>query len=168
MDNTYDAVPEEGYTVSEAAKILDITPGALRKRIRRGTIPASKVDGEWRILIQDEATHSNVEDSGAGQGVSQDVALDVARQQLETFRDAFVMPLVDRIGELEREQGVLTERTRQLEVRNQQLLEEIEELKKPVEVIEMPATAEPEPADEPEPEIEPERKRSWWDRLLGA
>jgi len=33
----------------EAAALLGMTPDALRKKLQRGTIPGTKVDGEWRV-----------------------------------------------------------------------------------------------------------------------
>lgn len=38
------------YTPEEAAKMLHITPDAVRRRIYRKTLPAAKLGGRWVIL----------------------------------------------------------------------------------------------------------------------
>lgn len=142
-----DATIDEGVSVAEAAKILNISKNAVRKRVQRKSIPATKVDGEWRILI--DQMDVEVEDDapqGHDTASTHDVALDVARQNLETFRDAFVMPLVERIGELEHDNG-------RLEAENEFLRRRIEEL-------------------ESEPDVEDESEHTpgaspWWRRWLG-
>jgi len=40
-------------TVAEAAEILDITENAVRKRIHRNSLPATKEGRDWRIRIAD-------------------------------------------------------------------------------------------------------------------
>lgn len=40
-----------GLSVAEAADRLGISRVALRKRLRRGTLQAYKVDGEWRVVL---------------------------------------------------------------------------------------------------------------------
>ena len=39
--------------IHEAAKVLDVSPEALRKRITRGTIKAVKKGGHWYVQIED-------------------------------------------------------------------------------------------------------------------
>ena len=41
--------PVDGLTVAEAARQLGITASALRKRLRRGTLPAFKVGEQWYL-----------------------------------------------------------------------------------------------------------------------
>ena len=39
--------------ISTAAALMGITLNAVRKRIQRGTLQATKQDGEWYVTIQD-------------------------------------------------------------------------------------------------------------------
>ena len=39
--------------VGQAASRLGISPDGVRKRIRRGSLKAHKVDGEWRVVLPD-------------------------------------------------------------------------------------------------------------------
>lgn len=147
----------EGYSVSEVAEILGISKNAVRKRVQRESLPATKVEGEWRIFLQDEATGTTKRDSDTGQGIGQDipqdVAIDIARQQLETFRDAFVLPLVDRIGKLEHDNG-------QLEVENRHLNDEVGELRQRISELEAPPSEDFEDSEEATELV-------WWRRWLG-
>ena len=42
---------DAGLSVGEAARTLGISVPAVRKRIRRGTLRAYKVDGRWRVIV---------------------------------------------------------------------------------------------------------------------
>ena len=42
-------VPADGLTVAEAARQLGISTAALRKRIKRGSLPALKVGEQWYL-----------------------------------------------------------------------------------------------------------------------
>jgi len=42
-----------GLTINQAARVLDISESAIRQRIKRGTIPAKKVNGIWRVEVED-------------------------------------------------------------------------------------------------------------------
>src|SRR5215203_6925436 len=44
-------VDREAYTLSEAARILDTTEGALRQRVRRGTLESYKEEGRVYVYI---------------------------------------------------------------------------------------------------------------------
>ncbi len=48
LDAGQDA-PEDGVSVGEAARVLGISTAAVRKRIRRGTLPAMKVGEQWYV-----------------------------------------------------------------------------------------------------------------------
>ncbi|MDP9471110.1 MAG: hypothetical protein M3Q71_10670 [Chloroflexota bacterium] len=116
--------PRGGVPLHEAAELLGVTVELLRKRAQRKTVPAYKVDGRWYVVLdglqdaQDTTSPGPVRDRTGSPG--QDV-LDnppplpstvspAARSQLEAIRDEWLRPLVDRIGELEREAGQLQER----------------------------------------------------------
>ncbi len=113
--------PRGGVPLHEAAELLGVTVELLRKRAQRKTVPAYKVDGRWYVVldglrdVQDTTSSWPVRDRTGSPG--QDVqdsppprpstVSPAARSQLEAIRDEWLRPLVDRIGELEREAGRL-------------------------------------------------------------
>jgi len=118
----YDATGrDEIMTVADAADVLGISPGAVRKRLERGQLSAQKVGSTWRVLLNAPVTaEATRRDTTARQGQTRhhDTTGDdhatastaistAARSQLEAIRDEWLVPLVDRIGELEREAGQL-------------------------------------------------------------
>jgi hypothetical protein len=48
--------PGDGLTVAAAAYALATSKEAIRQRIRRGTLQATKVAGEWRIFLEEQST----------------------------------------------------------------------------------------------------------------
>jgi len=98
-------------TVPEAADLLGVTQSAVRKRIRRGTIPWDK-DEEGRIFVYVDPSEvgpgtgeDTSRDTAAGQ--SRDELLEVYREQVDFLRrelerkDTIIMSLTQRIPELE-------------------------------------------------------------------
>lgn len=146
----------DGLTISEAAKVLDISPGAVRKRIRRGTLPATKSEGQWYVLI-DRDTAS---DAGLDAGEDDDLALDVARSQMEVFRDSFVTPLVEKIAELEHSRGSLESDNRHLREERERIEEEA---KRELDRLRQELEAKQEEIQR----INEERHKSFWERLFG-
>lgn len=72
--------------IAEAARRLDTTPEAIRKRIRRGTLPAGKQDGRWWVLVDasrtnDEPGRTPGRTDGTVDGV-QDAGQDASRTEL--------------------------------------------------------------------------------------
>src|SRR3712207_6246377 len=47
---------DDGLTVAVAAQVLVTSKEAIRQRIRRGPLRATKADGEWRISLDHEST----------------------------------------------------------------------------------------------------------------
>ena len=68
-----------GYPIAEAARRLGLTPGAVRKRIRRGTLLAYKgLDGQWHVPVpQDNPRDTPAGDDG--QAPAYDAAQDAAQ-----------------------------------------------------------------------------------------
>jgi len=54
LDNRPDFVD-----IHDAAKVLEVSVDALRKRIARGTIEAAKENGHWRVDLTDNHLHSD-------------------------------------------------------------------------------------------------------------
>jgi hypothetical protein len=160
---------DEALSVNETAARLGVSPDAVRKRIRRGSLPAHKRDGVWYVRLVN-VSETRQADRGL---VVQDTARDAALAFLERERDQLLrendrlLALVEdqqaTIAELARKVGAPTEGT-EAEVRA--LREQIgaalgggytppagQQPIEPTETRQMPATA-------------PVR-RSWWQRLLG-
>ncbi len=85
----YDATGHDRImTVADAAEVLGVTAGTVRKRIRRGQLAGQKVRGQWRVSL-------NATD------------LREATPREDGLRHHDTTPAVDRLGELEREVGRL-------------------------------------------------------------
>ncbi len=191
--------PRGGVPLHEAAELLGVTVELLRKRAQRNTVPAYKVDGRWYVVLDgtpsglDAAPLGPVQDrtGSPGQDESQrdpPAVSPAARSQLEAIRDEWLRPLVDRIGELEREAGRLqaerdalaaqvADDRRMADQLVNVLQAEVERLKASTEPIEPEASESPllrepsapigPPAWRATGTTEPRRKpwwRQWWER----
>ena len=83
-------VRDEGLDVAIAAAMLGITPTALRKRIRRGSVTAWKVDGEWRVRLPagEPAGEPSGQDAGypVGHPAGSPPVPDAARELIATLQ----------------------------------------------------------------------------------
>ncbi len=117
-----------GLSVGDAAAHLGISANAVRHKIRRGTLTAYKVNGEWRVTVDDPTRPTprhTPEDTPRHMPPDSpaDSVIVSARHQVEVLRDSLVAPLValtERqqtiIAQLERERGRLeTERNQALQ-----------------------------------------------------
>src|SRR5215210_4291472 len=58
-DQTHDSREGEGTTVAEAARLLSITEGAVRKRVERGKLAAEHTtDGRLVVYLDATTTHT--------------------------------------------------------------------------------------------------------------
>jgi excisionase family DNA binding protein len=92
----------KGWTVSEAAKVLGISPEAVRKRIARGTLEAKKLDGEtWTVYLDDvptDRTTDQTEDESHFWKLINDQKQEIERLRQELEREkARVDMLIERI-----------------------------------------------------------------------
>ena len=149
-------------TVSDAASLLGITEGAVRKRIARGTLSAERVGGRVWVFIP-PLTHGQDTGEPAGQD-----------------NPELVEELRSRISYLERQIEEELEARRRADTLLARLMDRVPEL-------EAPQDARQEDAGEPsaaqgedtrqdagqdagspqEPSSQPERS-SWWRRFFGA
>jgi len=164
-------------TVADAAQLLGISPGAVRKRIERGQLAGRKVSGQWRVTVgatdateydATDATRPDTTQRNATAGLPPPVAVsDAARAQLAAIRDEWVAPLVDRIGALERENGRLEAERDQAARERDDLRAEIERVRTVPPVSEAPTAppAAPGGADASKPG-HGSRWRRWLRRLV--
>ncbi len=180
-DTTRHDTTEMVASVSEAARLLGISEGAVRKRIERGQLRAAKFKNQWQITIgtddlaetalrdatrRDETGHDTTDTTDATRQDETDrtssTVAPAAVAQLEAIRDQWLQPLVDRIGALEREAG-------RLQAERDAALAEVERLKA---AHDAPVAA-PEPQHGAQPvETAPDTSlswwASWWRRLIGG
>jgi hypothetical protein len=144
-------------TVAQAAAALDITEGAVRSRIKRGTLPTLKEGGTVYVVLggTSEATHTPHADEPSDQSELVESLQDqitYLRQQLAAERDAN------------------SENRRLLAA----ALERIPAIEAPQEAAESTESAEPQsdrgttPEEQQEPTSRPQEERSWWRRMFGG
>ncbi len=169
-------VPEANHrlTVGQAAERLGLTKGAVRSRIKRGTLPTAKEAGRVYVVLGGGTSSANHEpDTGVPSGEPSDQSdlVDSLQDQL-----AFLRAELERRGEeAERYQRIVAG----LAQTNAHLSERVRELE-----------AAPEPRDEPKPvredtggvedrgeraesqenpqEPEGTARRPWWIRWFGG
>lgn len=72
----------KGYTVAEAAELLDISREAVRKRIARGTLEANKnLDKTWNVYLTKDDLPQEPQPAVADKG--QDSLVKVLRERIE-------------------------------------------------------------------------------------
>ena len=151
---------ETRVSIRDAARILDISEGAIRKRIKRGTLRTEKgSDGRVYVFVEEgEARGARGTDAGIPEGADALISemrerIDDLRGQLEAEREAnrenrrIIAALTSRIPELESgtSSGTPSEASGSTET------VETEESRGPVGVSPQEATGRP-----------------WWRRLFGS
>jgi len=137
--------------IGTAAIRMGVTTEAVRKRISRGTIPATKQDGRWYIVqdgIQDTGQDASSA-SGVGRPVQDTVRYtgqDVQDNRPDG-RDVLVVEMQDRIYSLQE----------QLRVMNQALSSRDSQITELVTVVRQTQAMLPPPTTE---------RKSWWRRFL--
>jgi len=102
MDNGQDKVD-----IGTAAIRMGITTEAIRKRIGRGTIPATKQDGRWHIVL--DGVQDAVQDASSTSGVgrpAQDTGPDVQDDRPDD-KDRLIQILTTELDARRREIGEL-------------------------------------------------------------
>jgi hypothetical protein len=143
-------------TVEEAAQLLDIEKGSVKKRIQRGKLRSEK-DATGTLYVYVDRSET-VQDESAGQS--------------QTDRDELVAEL-RRTNELLRE--VITTRDEEIRRRDviiSQLTERIPAIEAPRDEPEVPETVEEEPeraeSRSGPPGAQEDVQRPWWRRLIGG
>jgi hypothetical protein len=149
--------------VVRAAKLLGITEGAVRQRIKRGTLPIEKTqDGSVYVLLNASHDRTNTDNTRTNSDNDGDNTTDLRLtvERLDSEVAFLRSELVTRNEELRRKDHIIAA-----------LTERIPELEAPRERRESDLTATESdessamPQNEQEPKSEPER-RSWWRRLF--
>jgi hypothetical protein len=140
----------ERLTVAQAAVRLGITEGAVRSRIKRGTLPTSKEGGNVFVLLGDSTSQAN-QSPNAG---------------VPTAQSELVEALRDQIQDLRRERDEWREQARVVDRLLSAAMERIPQLEAPSEPRESPETVEEEPERaEPRsdaPSAQEGVQRPWW------
>ena len=144
------------YTITEAARRLGISREALRLRVRRGRVMASKSGGQWYVhLPAEEADTDPVMPPDQTPDNDQRAIVTVLREDLEHAREEITrlwVALEVRDRELERKDAIIM------------ALAQRPALPSPADQPEPPATM---PAEAPESAVAPSRPKGWLRRLLG-
>lgn len=163
------------YVAIKVASEASGVPGrTLRHWVVRGKVAAInghagklvRLDDVMRLAamvgkIDGNATTEDGKDGKIAGYIATDLATGVAtspRTQLTAVMDEWVLPLVERIGALERENGMLTAERDALQRR----IETLEEAGGPTSPHAAPGGA------EREPEVFPKQRWPWWMRLLAG
>src|SRR5215213_8198054 len=167
---------EEGRTVTEAAWILGITEGAVRKRVERGKLASQHTrDGRLLVYLDRDTTAT-------------DTTRDRPRQSRDTSEgdDRYIRSLEEQVqylrAQLEQEREARTEERRRQDTVIAQLSRANEEQARTIRELEAPAS--PEARESPQRvEEELERteeplsgagdsqegaRRPWWRRIFGS
>jgi excisionase family DNA binding protein len=159
-DQPHDSREGGGTTVAEAARLLSITEGAVRKRVERGKLAAERTT-DGRLVVYLDATTTNT---------TRDTTHDRPRQ---SRGDRYTRSLEDQVEYLRRQLERRDEELREHRRLLAGLIERVPELEAatPQEPSEAPMTVEEEPERvEPRPEAsgpqEGTQRRSWWRRVF--
>ncbi len=150
-------------TVEEAAKLLDVSVDAVRKRIERGTLESEKVNGTRYVFLD---TDTISQDANRTQ---QDTSQDTDRTGHDKDMTPLVASMQDQIDTLKQELEDWKEEARRKDAILMTMAQRIPELEAPSEPREESVTPqEGQKKGEGTPQQqEPSERRSWWARILG-
>src|SRR5919199_2421084 len=139
-------------TVVKAAELLELTEGAVRQRIKRGTLPIEKpVDGSVYVLLDASRVRNNADNTRTDADGTHDNTTDLhmTTERLDSEVSFLRSELITRNEELRRKDHIIAA-----------LTERIPELEAPREPRESPteASAESEGVRVPQDQERP----SWW------
>jgi hypothetical protein len=153
--------PHERLTVAQAAVRLGLTEGAVRSRIKRGTLPTAKEGGTVYVLLGDGTSEAN-QAPNAGVPGDQSELIASLQDQIRYLRE-----------QLDAEREARTEERRRHDTVVAQLTSKIPAIEAPQEAADASETAE-EPSEGAEPRSKAEgrqearEQRPWWRRVFGS
>jgi hypothetical protein len=151
----------ERLTVAQAATALGITEGAVRSRIKRGTLPTAKEGGTVYVLLGGGTSQAN-QTPNTGVPGDQSELIASLQDQIRYLRE-----------QLDVERQARTEERRRHDTVVAQLTSKIPAIEAPQEASETAETVEEEP-ERTEPRSatggaqEGAQRRSWWRRVIGG
>ena len=146
----------ERLTVARAAAVIGITEGAVRSRIKRGTLPTVKEGGTVYVLLGGGTSQAN-QTTNTGVPVDQSALIEALRDQIEDLR---------RERDEWREQARVVDRL--LSAAMERIPPQLEAPQEPQESSE-PVEEEPERAEPRSVAVESQEsvQRPWWRRVFG-
>jgi hypothetical protein len=153
----------ERLTVAQAAALLGISEGAVRSRIKRGTLPTMREGGTVFVLLGGSTSPAN-QPPNTGVPGDQSELVNALQDQIRYLREQLDAEREARTEERRRHDTIvaqLTSRIPAIEASQE------ESTDAPESAAEEPERAEPLPHRVgASPQVE-ETRRTWWRRLLG-
>jgi hypothetical protein len=147
---------QERLTVAQAAAALGITEGAVRSRIKRGTLPTTKERGTVFVLLGDGTSKAN-QPPNIGVPGDQSELIASLQDQVRYLRE-----------QLDAEREARTEERRRHDTVVAQLTSKIPAIEAPQEASEAAETAtDAEDRGDVPPAQERPAERPWWLRMFG-
>jgi hypothetical protein len=151
---------QERLTVAEAATALGITEGAVRSRIKRGTLRTTKEDGTVFVLLGGATSRAN-QTTDVGVPDDQSDLIASLQDQIRYLRE-----------QLDAEREARTEERRRHDTVVAQLTSKIPAIEAPQEAADAAETVEQEPEGAEPRSDSPGRQegaqRPWWRRMFGG
>jgi hypothetical protein len=145
--------------VPEAARELEISTDAVRKRIARGSLESSREDGHVLVWLDDGGT-----EAGREAQVDREALVEVLSEQVAYLKEQLDVR-TEELKEHRRIIAALTQRIPEIEPPAQDTPSEPPGSPEPG--VEVPMGPTP-PAESREAAQEPAEPRSWWRRMFGS
>ena len=158
----FDMTTSGQVTVEEAARLLDVSVDAVRKRIERGTLRSAKVGKTRYVLLDDVMTQPDGDRTRQDSGQ----AADMTRQ--DTDMTSLLTSMQDQIDTLKQELEDRKEEARRKDAILMTMAQRIPELEAPTEPRESPvSSSEGAGKGGGQEQQEPSKRRSWWREFFG-
>jgi hypothetical protein len=151
----------ERLTVAQAAALLGISEGAVRSRIKRGTLPTMREGGTVFVLLGGSTSQAN-QPPNTGVPGDQSELVNALQDQIRYLREQLNAEREARTEERRRHDTIVAQLTSRIPA--------IEASQEPTEAAET-VEEEPERAREPRSnagEGQESEQRPWWRRLFGS
>src|SRR5215217_65192 len=158
----YDTTSSGHVTVEEAARLLDVSVDAVKKRIERGTLRSEKVHKTRYVFLDDVMTQHDADRTRQDYGPGAD------RTQQDTDMTALVASMQDQIDTLKQELEDRKEEARRKDAILMTMAQRIPELEAAPEAREASQTVSEEPSNvSTPPEAQGPEERGFWRKFFG-
>jgi excisionase family DNA binding protein len=161
----YDMTTSGHVTVEEAARLLDVSVDAVRKRIERGTLRSEKVGKTRYVFLDDVMIQQDADRTRHEPGPDAD------RTQQDTDMTGLVASMQDQIDTLKRELEDRKEEARRKDAILMTMAQRIPELEAPASpearVGDVTSSEEADKSMAPPEQQEPTQRRSWLRAFFG-